>query len=82
MTTKIAAWKGLHSGQPMLHKSYDATNAFASGQKHQLEQCVHDRLAEEEEELADEDIRYATTVTRTRRRNLTVIIDAADVRCA
>ncbi|CAK0856817.1 unnamed protein product [Prorocentrum cordatum] len=78
---KVAAWKGRHSGQPMLHKSYDATNAFACGSKDQLEERAHARLAGEEENT-DADICYATAVTSTRRSRLTVIIDAADDRCA
>jgi len=85
MATKIVAWKGVHSGQPMLHKSYDATNAFACGSKDQLEQCVYDRLVEgtaDDEEDDGNDIQFAAHITRSRRAALTVIIDAADERLA
>ncbi|CAK0909531.1 unnamed protein product, partial [Prorocentrum cordatum] len=65
----------------MLHQSYDAMNAFACGERNQLEVCAHDWLAEDEE-IADDDIRLATHISSTRRGNLTVILDAADERVA
>eukprot|EP00959_Pyramimonas_sp_CCMP1952_P061843 1292322-Pyramimonas_sp.AAC.1 len=61
----------------MLHKSYDATNAFGRGRKGDLERSVRDRL-EEDEEIKDQDLNYVTAVSRQRRMALTVVIPAAD----
>ena len=65
----------------MMHKSYDATNAFACGPNMDLEACVR-ALLEEDEEIEDSDLAHATMVTRTRRERLTVILDTADDRVA
>ncbi|CAK0905019.1 unnamed protein product [Prorocentrum cordatum] len=77
MATRIVAWKGHHSGQHMLHKSYDATNAFGCGRKEDLERSVRARL-EEDEEIKDQDLNYVTAISRQRRMALTVVIPAAD----
>ncbi|CAK0853967.1 unnamed protein product [Prorocentrum cordatum] len=77
MATRIAAWKGHHSGQHMLHKSYDATNAFGRGRKEDLERSVRARL-EEDEEIKDQDLNYVTAISRQRRTALAVVIPAAD----
>eukprot|EP00959_Pyramimonas_sp_CCMP1952_P364702 7637413-Pyramimonas_sp.AAC.1 len=63
MATRIVAWKGHHSGQYMLHKSCDATNAFGRGRKEDLERSVRNRLEEEEEEIKDEDLNYVTAIS-------------------
>ena len=79
--TKIMAWKGVRGGQPMLHKSYDATNAFACGSKTELEDGIRERL-ETDPEMEERDIAFANHITRTRRDRLTVVLDAADERLA
>ena len=73
--TKIVAWKGIHGARPMLHRSYDATNAFACGLKSQVGEGIRDRF-EEDGDAEEADLNLTTLVTLTRRE------DHCDHRCS
>ncbi|CAK0882744.1 unnamed protein product [Prorocentrum cordatum] len=70
--------QGHQAGQSMLHKSFDATNAFGCGDKDQIEHGARLRLETAAEEVEEDDVDYVATISRPRRQSLTVVISGSD----